>query len=65
MNQRPNATAPRYGPLAAAAARLDCSTRTIRRMIARGELQVYRLGNKSIRVDMNEVDALLKPIPTA
>jgi len=34
-------------------------------MIARGELAGYRAGPRLLRVDLNEVDALLKPIPTA
>jgi excisionase family DNA binding protein len=55
---------PRWGSIAAAAQQLDCSTRTIRRMIARGEL-AGRAGPRLLRVDLNEVDALLKPIPTA
>jgi excisionase family DNA binding protein len=44
---------------------LDCSTKTIRRRIATGDLKAYRLASsRVIRVDMAEVDALLKPIPT-
>jgi len=51
-------------PLAAAARRLDVSTRTIRRRIADGSLTGYRFGSRLIRVDVAEVDALLSPIPT-
>lgn len=43
----------------------DCTVRTIRNFIARGELTGYRLGTRSIRVDRAELDALLTPIPTA
>lgn len=43
----------------------DCTVRTIRNFIARGELTGYRLGARSIRVDRAELDALLTPIPTA
>lgn len=40
------------------------STKTIRRMISRGQLTGLRLGTRLIRVDLNEVDAILRPIPT-
>jgi excisionase family DNA binding protein len=49
----------------AAADWADCSDKTIRRRIASGDLRAYRFGPRAIRVDMAEVDALLKPIPTA
>jgi excisionase family DNA binding protein len=38
---------------------------TIRRRIAAGQLTAYRFGPKLIRVDMGELEALLRPIPTA
>lgn len=47
-----------------AAERLGCTTRTVRNMIARGELTGYRLGTRSIRLDIDEVDDLLRRIPT-
>jgi hypothetical protein len=34
-------------------------------MIASGELAGYRVGKRMLRVDLNEVDALLRPIPSA
>ena len=40
------------------------SNDTIRRRIACGQLTGYRLGSRIIRVDLDEVEALLKPIPT-
>ena len=48
-----------------AAEYLGVSTKTIRRFIASGDLTGYRAGKKIIRVDLNEVDAMLRPIPTA
>lgn len=51
--------------IATAALQLKCSTRTIRRRIADGSLTGYRFGPRLIRVDMEEVAALLSPIPTA
>lgn len=41
------------------------SSKTIRRMISRGELTGYRVGPRIIRVDLNQLDGLLRPIPTA
>lgn len=38
--------------------------RTIRRRIADGSLTGYRLGSRVIRVDLDELDRLLEPIPT-
>jgi excisionase family DNA binding protein len=54
----------RYASLADAAAYVDCNERTLRRHIAAGRLHGYRLG-KLVRVDLTELDALMKPIPTA
>jgi len=48
-----------------AAARLNVNARTVRRRIADGTLTGYRVGPHLIRLDPAEVDALLRPIPTA
>jgi excisionase family DNA binding protein len=48
-----------------AAERRDCSERTIRRYIATGLLTGYRMGPRLIRVDVAELDEMLRPIPTA
>jgi excisionase family DNA binding protein len=53
----------RYASLAKAAAYADCNERTLRRHIASGDLTGYRLG-RVIRIDLNELDAWLKPVPT-
>lgn len=37
---------------------------TIRRRISVGQLTGYRMGSRLIRVDLVELDALLRPIPT-
>ncbi|OYO07882.1 DNA-binding protein [Enemella evansiae] len=47
-----------------AAAHAGVSVDTIRRRIADGSLTGYRFGKRMIRVDLNELDALLRPIPT-
>ena len=51
--------------LSAAAAYADVSTRTLRRYIAHGRLTGYRVGPRLIKIDLNEVDRLARPIPTA
>lgn len=55
---------PRFEPLEKAAKTLGCSTKTVRRYISTGRLAGYRMGPRLLRVDMNEVEALLSPIPT-
>jgi excisionase family DNA binding protein len=54
----------RYASLPKAAEYLGCNERTIRRHIASGDITGYRLG-RVYRVDLNELDAWLTPIPTA
>lgn len=51
--------------LATAAEYAATSTKTVRRRIACGDLTGYRLGPRLIRVDLAELDAMLRPIPTA
>lgn len=38
--------------------------KTVRRYIASGLLTGYRMGDRLLRVDLNEVDQMLRPIPT-
>lgn len=54
-----------FWPLERGAEHLGCSVKTMRRMIASGELTGYRIGKKMIRVDGSEVLALARRIPTA
>lgn len=51
--------------IADAAKHLAVNPKTIRRQISRGDLTGYRAGPRLIRVDLNELDAMLRPIPTA
>jgi excisionase family DNA binding protein len=51
--------------LAVAAEYADVSTRTLRRYISHGRLTGYRVGPRLIKVDLNELDAMARPIPTA
>lgn len=49
-----------------AAEYLGCSTKTIRRRIADGTLTGYKVGRThTIRVDQEELDTILRPIPSA
>ena len=48
-----------------AAARWGVSVDTIRRLIRTGKIAGYRLNGRIIRVDVAEVDAAFKPIPTS
>lgn len=41
------------------------STKTIRRWIANGVLPGYRMGPRLLKVDLNDLDALARRIPTA
>ncbi len=51
--------------IAAAAEYAPVAPKTIRRYIAAGRLTGYRMGPRLIRVDLAELDAILRPIPTA
>jgi excisionase family DNA binding protein len=56
----------RLAPLPAAAEYIGVTDRTLRRWIADSTLTGYRLGRKTLRIDLNEVDeALCRPIPNA
>jgi excisionase family DNA binding protein len=47
-----------------AASYVGVSTKTVRRWIAAGRVTGYRAGPRLIRIDLNEVDAMLRPLPT-
>lgn len=55
----------RLAPITSAAEYAAVSPKTIRRRIADGSLTGYRLGRRLIRVDLNELDELLRPVPSA
>jgi excisionase family DNA binding protein len=69
MSAVSNARAPRAPrrlvSLAEAAARVGCNSKTIRRRISDGSLTGFRLGPRMIRVDADELDSLMRRIPTA
>lgn len=59
------APARRLGTIAAAAEFANVHPRTIRRRIADGTLTGYRVGPRLVRVDLDDLDSLVRPIPTA
>lgn len=61
----PSKTVRRLESVESAAEYVDVSTKTIRRWIAAGRVTGYRAGPRLIRVDLNELDAMLRPIPAA
>ena len=50
-------------PIAEAADYIGANPRTIRRYIAAGRLTGYRVGPRLIRVDLDELEAIVRPIP--
>jgi len=61
-----NPTQPRrWGSLTLGAEYIGVSEKTLRRLISQGQIRGYRVGPRLIRVDLNELDALASPIPTA
>ncbi len=59
-------TSRRWMNQAEAAAYLGVTDRTVRNYIARGQLAGHRLrGSRLIRIDQADLDAMLRPIPTA
>jgi len=54
-----------YESVGEAADRVGVSTKTVRRWIASGQLAGYRMGPRLLRVDPDDVDAMLKIIPAA
>ncbi|MDQ1305776.1 MAG: hypothetical protein QG671_1608 [Actinomycetota bacterium] len=51
----------RYAKPAEAAEYLGVTARTIRQMIADGRITGYRSGTRLVRVDLNEIDAAMRP----
>jgi excisionase family DNA binding protein len=41
------------------------SSRTIRRYIVAGRITGYRIGPKLLKVDLNEIDRIITPVPAA
>lgn len=62
---RDAAPARRFASIADAATYANVSSKTIRRYISTGRLVGYRVGPRLVKVELSEVDALMRPIPTA
>jgi excisionase family DNA binding protein len=54
----------RYASIAEAGRYVGVAPKTIRRLIASGKLTGYHLGSRLIRVDLDQLDAIMTPIPT-
>ena len=61
MASQPSQTA-RWVSLNEAADYIGVHFRTLRRMIREGQIPAHRVGNRIIRLNLNEVDAALKPV---
>lgn len=48
--------APRYITVPEAARYLSCHPKTVRRMIAAGDLPGYQIGERGLRLDLHEID---------
>lgn len=62
---RPLNTKRRLASIPAAAEYAACSTKTIRRRVADGSLPAVRFGPRVLRVDLDDLDALMRPVPSA
>lgn len=68
---KPASTAPmrkgprRYLTLSDAAEWLSLDEKTLRRWISQGRLTAYRVGPKLIRLDADEIENMIRVVPTA
>lgn len=62
--RKPEPRKPRWASLAHAAEYYDCSVNTMRRYIANGDLPARRVAGKTVKIDLNDVDAMAKLIPS-
>ena len=65
MEETVRDTARHWISLNEAAEYLGVQPLTVRRMVARGDLTAYRLGSRLLRFDRAELDAAMRPVPTA
>ena len=52
----------RYDTPDGAASYVKVSRRTILRWVAEGKITGYRLGDRALRIDLNELDQLARPV---
>lgn len=55
----------RYSAIPQAATIYDVHDQTIRRWISEGRITGYRFGPRMLRVDLDELDAMLRPLAAA
>jgi excisionase family DNA binding protein len=48
--------------MSAAGDYLGVDKRTVQRLIATGKLPAYRVGNKLVRIDIDDLEKMLKPV---
>jgi excisionase family DNA binding protein len=65
MSSQPEQLGPRYVSQQTAADYAGVSVATIRGWVASGLLTGYRMGPRLIRIDLSEIEAMLRPIPSA
>lgn len=63
MQGRDSGVTRRLATLSETAIYAGVTERSVRRWIAGGVVPAYRLGRRAIRVDLNELDSALRPIP--
>ena len=61
---RTSTSSRRWLTQAEAAEYLGVSDRTIRNYSRRGLIQAHRLGTRAVRIDVAELERILRPIPT-
>lgn len=61
----PESNTPRYASIPNAAEVLDVHHSTVRKWISEGRIRGYKFGERIIRVDLNDVEAMATPIATA
>lgn len=62
--QNTTPTRRRLASIATAADYADVCTRTVRRWISAGTLPGYRVGPRLVKVDLNDLDTVVRSIPT-
>ncbi len=61
----PEAPSPRWASVRDTAAYLNVGERTVTDKVAKGEIPAYKFGPKLVRIDLNDVDAMMTPITSA
>jgi excisionase family DNA binding protein len=65
MPKKDNRTGDGFVGIAEAADYLGVSVRTVRNMLYDGRLKGYRLGDRTVRLKLSQIDAALEPYEVA